>query len=171
MTAHSPAAPAGKYPDVRLATINDSRQLLDMALDLHAENGVMPLSKSRVVQTLDAGIEGKRAIIGVIGKPGHLEGMIYLTISNFYYSDEFHISELFNYVKPEFRRSRNAQSLIKFAQRSAEQLGCPLMIGVLSNERTEAKIRLYQRLLGKFAGAFFAWNLGSAPDVQHNHKH
>ena len=33
----------------------------------------------------------------------------------------------------------------------------PLLIGVLSNKRTEGKIRLYERQLGKPSGAFFLY--------------
>ena len=32
------------------------------------------------------------------------------------------------------------------------------MIGVLSNHRTEAKVRLYERQFGKPSGAFFLYN-------------
>jgi hypothetical protein len=41
----------------------------------------------------------------------------------------------------------------------------PLLIGVLSNHRTEAKVRLYERQFGKPTGAFFLYN-GSTGSVQ-----
>jgi hypothetical protein len=37
-------------------------------------------------------------------------------------------------------------------------MGMPLLIGVLSNSRTEAKIRLYKRHFGEPAGAYFLYN-------------
>ena len=40
-----------------------------------------------------------------------------------------------------------------------DDLGIPLIIGVLSNQRTEAKIRLYERQFGAPAGAFFLYNV------------
>jgi hypothetical protein len=45
-------------------------------------------------------------------------------------------------------------------QRGEEQWPCgiPLAIGVMSNTRTEAKIRLYERVFGAPAGVYFLYN-------------
>jgi hypothetical protein len=43
----------------------------------------------------------------------------------------------------------------------ADKLGMPLTIGVLSNHRTEAKVRFYERFLGKAAGAYWIYWPGS----------
>ncbi len=41
---------------------------------------------------------------------------------------------------------------------TAKRLDMKLMIGVLSNERTAAKVRLYERVFGKPAGAFWLYS-------------
>ena len=48
--------------------------------------------------------------------------------------------------------------LCEFAKAAAEMLDMPLLIGVLSNERTEGKVKLYERIFGKPAGAYWLLN-------------
>lgn len=94
----------------------------------------------------------------MIGAPGEaLRGMIFMTIGQLWYSDQWVLEELFSYVPPEFRRSDYAKDLIDFAKKQADELSLKLMIGILSNERTEAKVRLYTRKLGPPAGAYFVY--------------
>ena len=56
------------------------------------------------------------------------------------------------------RKSQHAKDLINFSKWVAEQFGMPLLMGILSNDRTEAKIRLYQRHI-HHCGALFIHNL------------
>lgn len=125
---------------------------------LHAENAMMPLSLQRVEDAARRGIAQDMAMIGIIGDVGKAEAMIGLTVGRFWYTDSFHLEELFAFVRPEFRKSNNAKALIEFAKSSALRIGVPLLIGVISNERTEAKTRLYERRLGKPSGAYFLFN-------------
>ncbi|MDE2101789.1 MAG: hypothetical protein KGL39_31370, partial [Patescibacteria group bacterium] len=62
-----------------------------------------------------------------------------------------------NYVRPEFRRTSNARDLIEFGKHCAKELGIPLVIGVVSNERTRAKMELYRRRLGDPVGGYFMY--------------
>jgi hypothetical protein len=147
-----------KMPHVRLGTEADIPQLLEMGRALHAENAMMPLSEDRIRAAAWRAIRQDRAMVGVIGPVGALEGMIYLTIGQFWYTDKPHLEELYAYVLPEFRRSTNAKALVEFAKRSSERLKVPLLIGIISNDRTAAKIRMYKRQLGEPAGAWFLHN-------------
>lgn len=124
---------------------------------LYSENAIFEIDDDKVRDFLRRGITNNGALIGVIGEPGHIEGAIYLFIGEFWYSHEKHLEEFFNYVRPEHRRSKHAQKLIEFAKNLSDAT-LPLVIGVLSNERTEAKVRLYERQLGKSCGAFFVFN-------------
>lgn len=145
-------------PRVRAATMDDLSQLLDMCRELHRENGVSNVDWPLVGSILQNGINNQLATIGLISTDGEIEGMIFLQISHMWYSQEPIIEELFNYVRPQYRRSNNAKALIDFAKRCSLQLQVPLLIGVISNERTEEKVRLYRRRLGPQAGAFFMFN-------------
>jgi hypothetical protein len=149
---------ACRFPHVRLATPADVPQLIELGRMLHAENALMPLSENRISEAVWRAVKQDHAVLGVIGKTGAIEGGIYLTIGRFWYTDDLHLEELFSYVRPECRRSENAKALIEFAKSSAVRLKVPLLIGIISNDRTEAKARLYERQLGKRAGAWFLYN-------------
>ncbi len=157
-TPEKASASPVEMPRVRAATMEDFEQLLDMCAALHEENGVSNVDWDMVMQTIADGICNKGATIGLVASGDEIEGMIYLQISRMWYSQSPIIEELFNYVRPEYRRSNNAKALIDFAKRCSTHLGVPLLIGVISNERTEEKVRLYRRRLGPPAGAFFLVN-------------
>ena len=145
-------------PHVRLATEADVPQLLELGRMLHRENAMMPLSEDRILEMVWKGVKRDASILGVIGEPGAIEGGIFLTVGRFWYTNEFHLEELFSYVRPECRRSENAKALIEFAKSSAVRLKKPLLIGIISNDRTQAKVRMYKRQLGEPAGAYFLYN-------------
>ena len=142
-------------PQIRVAVIEDLPDLLELCRDLFFENGISKVDWEIGGEGLKRAINGEGAVIGVIGPVGAIEAATHLQISNFWYSSEPHLEELFSYVRPKYRRSENAKALIDFGKRCAEGLGVPLLIGILSNHRTEEKIRLYRRRLGAPSGAFF----------------
>jgi GNAT superfamily N-acetyltransferase len=145
-------------PKVRVAVKDDFPQILGLCRMLHAENGLTGWAEERIVSALHRAIAGDGSVIGVIGTAGSLEAMIHLFISRMWYSNDPHLEELYAYVHKDHRRSNNAKSLIEFAKSTAERLNVPLLIGIVSNHRTEQKIRLYQRRLGKPSGCYFLYN-------------
>lgn len=147
---------------VRRATAADEEELMEICRALHAENGLFAMNEQKVRDMLGRAFTNQGAIIGAIGPKGSIQGAIYMLISNFWYSNDWHLEELFSYVLPQYRRTSNAKDLITFAKRCSDELGIPLVIGVISNERTAAKVGLYQRQLDKPAGAFFFHRPASA---------
>ncbi len=145
-------------PRVRVAVPADLQQLLEMGYELHRENGLVSASELKIEAAAHRAIEGKDGVAGVIGPVGALQAMIYLVIGQYWYSDDLHLEELCNYVRPEFRKSGNAKALIGFAKKCAKNMKLPLLIGVVSNQRTSEKVRLYRRQLGFPAGAYFLYN-------------
>lgn len=140
---------------VRKAGPDDEPELMDLCRALHQENGLFSLDEDKVRAMLRRAFDQQGAIIGAVGAPGRIEGAIYMLISNFWYSNDWHLEELFSFVLPQHRRSSNAKELVSFAKRCSDELGIPLVIGVISNERTAAKVELYKRQLSTPAGAFF----------------
>jgi hypothetical protein len=143
---------------VRTAVSTDEEELMVMCRMLHEENGLFPMSEDRVRRVLRMAFDGLGGVLGVIGNPGKIEAMIYMLISQIWHSDEWHLDELFSYCRPEYRKSNNAKRLIQFAKDCSDELHLPLVIGIISNTRTEEKIRLYQRQLSKPNGCFFVYN-------------
>lgn len=158
-----PAALAGAevMPKVRLFVEEDIPALVAMGRELHKENGLMPFSELRAYDMARRAVARDprdRVIGGAIGPIGKPEAMIVLFTGTYWYTDSPHLEELFAYVKPEFRKSNRAKALVEFAKLCARELKSPLLIGIVSNERTAAKIRLYKRQLGAPAGAYFLYN-------------
>ena len=153
---------------VRKATPADRDGLCHLLRMMHAENGVFTVSEPKVNWFLDRmfyperippGDMGVRGYCGVIGPPEALEGFIMMMLGSNWYSEELHLEELANFVHPDYRKlePRHAQTLIKYAKHLSDKIGIPLVIGIISNTRTEAKVRMYKQML-PMAGAFFIYN-------------
>ena len=134
---------------------------MDQCRELHAENGIFSLSEDKVRGILRRAFNRQGGILGVIGKPGQLEAMIYMQMTSMWYTEDPCLEELYTFVRPQFRRSRNAIDLLHFSKWAAESSKLPLFIGVISNEQTERKVQLYQRQFDKPAGSFFLYNYGN----------
>lgn len=148
---------------VRIATPADAQEVWRIFLQGHRENGIFTLAPEKVQwfmnrvlnpETISLGDTGPRGVIGVIGQVGALEGLVFLTIGTYWYSNDRHIEEFIVVVDPECRKSNHAQALIQWMKDQVEITGLPLMTGIISTYRTEAKCRLYRRMLPK-VGEFF----------------
>lgn len=139
---------------VRKAVLADKPQIMEMCAENHRDNGQFSLDPSKVESMIDRAFNGGGAIIGVVGKD-QIEGMLALLISQFWYSSDWCLEEIQNYVRPQFRKSTHAKDMINFGRRCSDELGIPLVIGVVSNERTRAKMELYKRQLGEPCGGYF----------------
>ncbi len=151
---------------VRYATPEDFMRLRELSAQLHEENGAVDVSWPLVDAQLMRGINRQRAFIGVIGTPECLEGMICVQFASMWYSSTVILEELFNFVAKPFRRQPHAKAMLDFARGAAASLDTPLLIGVISNHRTAAKIRMYERTFGPMSGAFFLHNPSEARDVR-----
>ena len=99
-------------------------------------------------------------LCAVIGAPrGSIEGLVLLRTVKFWYSSETVLEERGLFIYPQFRSAKGgrARKLVEYSKHVADQLGMPLIMGVLSNTRTEGKVKLYTRLFGPPAGAFFLY--------------
>lgn len=145
---------------VRIATRADEDEVMLLLSQMHSEGGIMPLDEMEAKKTFARAFNREGGILGVIGEPGNIKAMIYLMLSRYWYSTHMHLEELFNFVRPDVRKDKQhyAQRMIDFAKECAVEIGIPLTIGVLTNQRMEGKVRLYQRSLGVPAGAWFVWN-------------
>lgn len=156
---------------VRAATKEDKREIWRLFKLLHKENGLSPMSERKVdyhierllnPENIKADDNGPRGLIGVIGTPEHLEGVIMLAFGSQWYSDEITLDEYLNFVDPAHRASNHAKTLIKYAKYMVDQLRpmhptMRLIIGVLSTIQTTAKVRFYETILGTPCGNFWAY--------------
>lgn len=151
---------------VRPACAVDHAAIWRLFLQCHNENGIFKLAPDKVEfflqralypQGISQNDGGPRGQIVVIGPPGKLEALCFVIIGSFWYSHEYHLEELLVYVDPEYRKSNHAKEIINWMKKTADDLGIPVLSGIMSNHRTEAKCRLYARQLPKI-GEFFLFD-------------
>jgi hypothetical protein len=151
-------------PHVRIGTPAEVDAVMKLALMGCAENEFVPHNPTKVLQDVWAALNLEQGICGVIGPVGaDLEGAVLLRVGQVWYSSSMHIEERAIFVHPAFRGARGGRAarLAEFSMDLADKLGLPLSIGVLSNHRTAAKVRLYQRILGAPAGAYWLYMPGT----------
>jgi hypothetical protein len=155
--------------NVRIAGPADTAALYDLLTTrLYHENGVFSICPEKVIEEITRATEGRGSVIGIIEENGEIAGCIGIALGQFWYSSDWHAEELFNFVRQEYRnhigdekRSFYARDLINFGKWFSEQMKMILNIGIISTERTQAKVRLYQRVLQP-VGAFFMHNISVA---------
>jgi len=147
-------------PLVRLAHPDDTDDIIDMCRRLHKENGLFSLNETKVRQCIEKCFRREGSIVGVIGHPGELKASTCLMFSDFYYTDDWHLAELWNFVEEDYRAAglRYAEALIEFGKQCALQMRMPLFTGIITNKQMAGKVRLYRRLYGHPVGAFFLYN-------------
>lgn len=152
-------------PEVRLLRPEDAESLYELLTEeIWAENAVFPVAPAKVRSVIDvaAGITPwapglPMSVIGVIGNVGKVEASIGLVVTQFWYTEEWHLEDCWTCVSKRARGSNHATALLKFGKIIQRQMNIPLMMGVLSDIRTEAKVRYFRRELGDPVGAVFVW--------------
>lgn len=147
---------------VRQGQLDDLDEMMRLALAATSENAFVKPSSGLLLQHIYAALDVKMGICGVIGgEPGDkLEAAILLRIGPVWYSEEPVLEEKAIFVDHDFRAAKGgrARKLAEWAKVAATSLDLPLAIGVLSNSRTAAKIKLYERVFGAPAGVYFLFN-------------
>lgn len=152
---------------IRLAGLADLDTVIELCEMGHEENAIFSLSpekyQRRIIEAIstpeqwqEITTEAKNTFSCVIlaEKDGHGAGIVVLNGGSQWYSDDQMLFDIFNFVAPEHRRSDCAKRLVEFSKSVADQIGLPLLFGVLSTTRTEAKLRLYRRQM-TLVGGFF----------------
>lgn len=151
---------------VRPAHPEDYEEIWRLFRTAHHENGMFSISEAKVDWILSRILyphliphddTGMRGYMGVIGEPGALEAFIMMILATYWYTDEIHLEELATFVHPNHRRSKHAQALLNYSKKMSDAIKIPLLIAVVSNQRTESKVRLYRKHFPE-TGSFFLYN-------------
>lgn len=164
MTKQKFAPDAAEEVKVRIGTPDDVHHMMDIALLACEENGFCSVNKEKLLNPIWAALNGVHGICGIIGKPGEIiQATVLLTAGTVWYSDDIILEERAIYVRPEYRRAvpGRARRLAEFSRHAADFLNLPLTIGVLSSQRTEAKVRMYTGMLGPPSGAYWLYNVST----------
>ena len=155
---------------VRVGEPGDVHPMMDLAMQACDENGFVDPNPQKLLAEIWTALNLEDGLVGIIqDESDKLEGAILLRIGTMWYSDTPVLEERAIFIHPNYRSAKGgrARRLCEFSKKTADTLGLPLIIGVLSNHRTEAKVRLYERQFGKPSGAFFLYNArtGSYPEA------
>lgn len=164
-----------KYNDkgvegLRLARPSDEDQLYHLLMMLHAENGIFKVNPRKVRDGIQVGTLGQGGLI-YVNDGLEVVATLGMVFASDWYTDDVYLSERWNYVHPDHRRSDYANMLLEQAKWSSDYLSrgkekVPLQVGICSNRRTEAKVRFYARQL-PCIGAFFMYGKCPQPDFEH----
>jgi len=146
--------------DVRAGIPDDIHQLMELAMDASQELAFVDYDPKKILSEIWAALHQENGIVGVIGEVGkQIEGAVLLRTGAMWYSSEDVLEEKGIFIHSDFRsiKGGRARRLCEFSKRVSEQLGMPLIIGILSDDRLEAKTRLYERQFGKPSGVFFLY--------------
>lgn len=150
---------------VRFAAASDEDEIMRLMHAAFKEQPIFPLNEKKMRETIRActldDLVKRKGMVAVVGEPGALEGYLIAIFIPYWYTNEYHLEELSNFVHPDHRFAwkGHARSLIEFTKWFAEFCGVPLVMGIFSTKRLDGKIRLYERQVKK-CGAVFVHNTG-----------
>lgn len=142
---------------IRIATPHDEEPLLDILRQKHEEDGMGSFDVDLVRATVRRGIRQDWAMIGVIRGDHIIEATIGLFIGALWCSTDQHLSDLWHYVSPTYRRSTHGKALLEFAKWASGELERPLVMATIKNAATEKKVALYERQFGQPVGFVFRY--------------
>jgi hypothetical protein len=147
---------------VRMAGPADEAGIFDLFVAMHKEHGESGFAADKVNQTIHRFVGEQGGIIGVIGAPQDLRACICLLLDTIWFSQEHHLSVLFDFVRADSRSGKFGykRALINYAKTTSDALEIPFTTGIFTNAATtdnlEAKLRIYSSLLPK-AGEFYKY--------------
>ena len=145
---------------IRVGVPEDIDEIMVIAVQAAEENGFLEANPRKLAEEIYPALCQDHGIVGLIGRKDEaIEGIVVLRIGTMWYSDTPVVEEKAIFIHPDYRSAKGGRAtrLCEFSKKVSDTLGIPLIIGVLSNNRTQAKVRMYERQFGKPSGAFFLY--------------
>jgi hypothetical protein len=155
---------------IRIGTPEDIHDVMRMAQEACDEHAIFPPSPRKMLAVNWPSLHRDNGVAGILcTKDGEVVGATVLRIGEVWYSEQKVLEEAFIFIKKEYRTVKGgwARKMCEFSKKMSEELGIPLIAGIVSNVRTEAKIRLYERQYGKPNGAFFYYTAKTGIEQSH----
>lgn len=140
---------------IRYATAGDLPAVKDLLRLMHAEIGMAPASEKKAEAVVSRCFgRDTGCVLLACNADGTVVGTLGLVFDQFWYTDAWHMQEMWTFVHPDHRRSTHAKDLLLTALATARQVGVPFVAAVFTDQRTEGKRRLFARYLPQ-VGAIF----------------
>lgn len=158
-----------KPDNIRFCQEKDRDKLLTFVREGHDESAMFSLSDAKVRSVIAHALEPPRdasgsvnhlVIIGIIDAPDKdaIAASLAIEYTQPWYSDDWVLYELWNNVRPDYRKSTYAQDLIRFGKWLSDETQRPLGMQIYTTDRLEPKIALYRRKMPQ-VGALFVYNM------------
>ena len=152
-----------KPSTIRPALPSDEDEIFTLLCLAYRENAPFTMSEKKVRDKIEMGAREKTIIIGVSIEDDVVAGSVGASFSQDWYSDDWYIGEMWNFVHPDYRKSdiRHGKNQIQYLKWLSENMEMALSMGILTSTRLEAKIRMYGREMEQ-VGALFVYNSQAA---------
>lgn len=156
MPSSAPAPHNPFIPGIRLVEAGDRERLFDLFCQAHRENGFGGMDARVVRDVIDRAIKRDNYVIAVVPGPNRIEAVIGLQPNRLWYGDDasWYWTELLVYTHPDYRRSRHAMKLLRFAQWFECEALAPVFVSLMPVEDFARKERLFARFGKKQAVTF-----------------
>lgn len=145
--------------DVLIAQPKDEKRIYDLCCIAHAENGFGVMDEATVQASIMKATERRGYIMAFIDGPERVEAVLGLHPQlPWYCKDEpanWYWSDLLFFVHPLHRRSRHALKLFQFARWWQQEMGAPVMLGLMPKDDLEEKEQLFSRLADRRIGSLY----------------
>lgn len=139
-------------PNVRVAQPDETDAVFENLLPMHKETAVASLNKTKAYEEVDRLV--KQGSVIVSEDSGGIRGSIGLYMPQWWYSDDTFLSDRWFFVHPAHRKGGHASRLIDGAKMAADALGVPLVLGVQTQVDPATKLKMFNRKMTLFGGAF-----------------
>lgn len=156
---------------VRIGTLDDLDSMMKIAMMATDENAFCAPNPLKLLADIYPALQQDRGIVGIIGDVGgEIEGAVLLRVGSIWYSDMPLLEEKAVFVHPDYRAAKGGRAtrLCEFSKLAADMLGMPLTIGVLSDHRTRAKVKMYTRVMGEPSGCYWLYNATTGHHTEGN---
>ncbi len=157
--------PTEKPANVRIGTVADELGLHRLMM-LDVEENARAIAEpcpDKVMEHIQAGTRRRGAILAMIDGPkGEPVACMNLQPFQWWWSKAYFLQEVWNYVHPDHRASKHADSLMKFARWASDNMTAQygnrvyLLQGVTSKDNVQKKVAFYSRY-GNYIGSFFIY--------------
>lgn len=148
-------------PKVRVGAPEDLEGCMDLFIKAAEENAIDEPDQLKLLNTVWPSLHQDGGVVGVIGDVGEKpQGVVLLRIEELWYSNSPAVVEKLVFVHPDYRSAKGgrAAKLCAFSKKVSDELNMPLIVGIVSENRTKGKIKMYERMLGPAVGAYFLYN-------------
>lgn len=159
------SGPTEKPAGVRIGTVADEAALHRLMM-LDVEENARAIAEpcpDKVMEHIQSGTRRRGSIIAMIDGPfGEPVACMLLQPFQWWWSKALFLQEVWNYVHPEHRASKHADSMMKFARWSSDNMSREfghrvyLLQGVTAKDNVQKKVAFYSRY-GNYIGAFFIY--------------